>query len=90
MNLSEDEIRVLNYKRFREKSPIIQKRLHAVCLKVVMNMSNNHIAMILDAHRNSMDMWINTYMADGLSELTELRYKPRTSELEAYSETIKS
>jgi uncharacterized protein YdaL len=28
LNLSEEEIRVLNYKRFREKSPILQKKLH--------------------------------------------------------------
>ncbi|KAA6315875.1 hypothetical protein EZS27_033734, partial [termite gut metagenome] len=30
MNLSEEEIRLLNYKRFREANPLIQKRLHAV------------------------------------------------------------
>jgi hypothetical protein len=33
MNLSENEIRALNYKRFRENNPTLQKRLHAVYLK---------------------------------------------------------
>jgi hypothetical protein len=55
-----------------------------------MNMSNNHIAGILDAHHNSVDKWINTYKSGGSSELTKLHYKLRTSELEAYAETIKS
>jgi hypothetical protein len=29
MNLSEEEIRALSYKRFRALNPMIQKRLHA-------------------------------------------------------------
>jgi hypothetical protein len=39
LNLSEEEIRVLNYKRFWESQPILQKRLHALYLKSVI-MSN--------------------------------------------------
>jgi transposase len=90
MNLSEDEIRELNYKRFREKSPQIQKRLHAVYLKAKLQMSNRHIALILDAHRNSVDTWIQAYMEKGISELTTTHYTPRRSELAGYAETIKS
>jgi transposase len=90
MNLSEEEIRVLNYKRFREKSPQIQKRLHAVYLKAALQMSNSHIAMILDAHRNSVNKWIDTCLEKGLSELTTTHYTPRRSEPDAYAETIKA
>ncbi|KAA6305352.1 hypothetical protein EZS27_042996, partial [termite gut metagenome] len=53
MNLSEEEIRLLNYKRFREDNPLIQKRLHAVYLKSQMSLSNEYIGLIVDAHRNS-------------------------------------
>jgi prenyltransferase beta subunit len=66
MNLSEDEIRKLNYKRFRENKPILQKRLHAVYIKVTMSVSNEFISSLLDVHRNSVDHWIRSYMEKGM------------------------
>jgi hypothetical protein len=51
LNLSEEEIRALNYKRFREKSLILQKRLHALYLKSAMGLSNEYIGQTVDAHR---------------------------------------
>lgn len=90
LNLSEDEIRELNYKRFREIQPLIQKRLHTVYLKSKLRISNEHIAIILDAHRNSVDSWIHSYKEGGLEGLISLHYKPRESELSQYREQIKS
>jgi transposase len=89
MNLSEEEIRVLNYKRFKEENPIIQKRLHAVYLKSQMCLSNEYIGMILDAHRNSVDRWIQSYLNNGLSGLIQLNYISRKSELDCFEEMIK-
>ncbi|KAA6334112.1 hypothetical protein EZS27_017542 [termite gut metagenome] len=89
MNLSEEEIRLLNYKRFREDNPIIQKRLHAVYLKSQMPLSNEYIGVIVDAHRNSVDRWIHTYLESGLKGLISLNYVHRESELESYKEMIK-
>jgi hypothetical protein len=40
MNLSEDEIREVNYKRYRENKPVIQKRLYAVYIKATTSLSN--------------------------------------------------
>ncbi|GHV09005.1 hypothetical protein FACS1894160_4220 [Bacteroidia bacterium] len=90
MNLSEEEIRVLNYKRFREETPILQKRLHAVYLKSQMSLSNESIGLILDAHRNSVDRWIHSYLESGLSGLLSLNYVSRQTELESYKEMIKA
>ena len=89
LNLSEDEIRELNYKRFRESQPLLQKRLHALYLKSTMQISNEYIANILDSHRNSVDSWVHSYMEGGLEGLIALHYKPRESELAEYREQIK-
>ncbi|KAA6344522.1 hypothetical protein EZS27_007837 [termite gut metagenome] len=89
MNLSEEEIRNLNYKRFREADPLVQKRLHAVYLKSQMPLSNEYIGVILDAHRNSVDRWIHTCLKSGLSGLISLHYVSLKSKLESYKEMIK-
>jgi transposase len=89
MNLSEEEIQVLNYKRFREFQPILQKRLHVVYLKSKLQMSNESIGVIVDAHRNSVDRWIQTYRDSGLEGLLTLNYTSRESELESYRDRIK-
>jgi transposase len=89
MNLSEKEIRVLIYKRFREANPLIQKSLHAVYFKSQMPLSNEYIGLILDVHRNSVDRWIHNYLKSGLSGLIRLNYASAESELELYKEIIK-
>ena len=89
LNLSEDEIRALNYKRFRESQTLIQKRFHAIYLKSTMQISNEYIANILDSHRNSVDSWVHIYMEGGIEGLSTLHYKPRESELVQYTEQIK-
>jgi hypothetical protein len=81
MNLSEEEIRVLNYKRFHEENPVLQKRLHAVYLKSQMSLSNACIGKIVEAYRNSVDRWLHIYMENGLSGLIRLNYTSRESEL---------
>lgn len=89
MNLFTEEIRELNYKRFREKSPIIQKRLHAVYLKSVMVLSNSYIGEGPDTHRNSVDAWIRIYREEGPEGLSILRYRSPISEMEQHAEKIK-
>jgi hypothetical protein len=61
MNLSEDEIRELNYKIFKENNPQIQKRLLAVYLKAFFFINNEFLAKVLYVHRNSVDTWIRIY-----------------------------
>jgi transposase len=89
MNLSEDEIRELNYKRFHENHPMLQKRLHAVYLKASLSMSSKQIALIVDVRRNSVDNWIHMYGKEGLSGLMLPHYTARKSELTPYSEMIR-
>jgi transposase len=89
LKLSEDEIRVLNYKRFRDSQPIIQKRCHAIYLKAKLHFSNKQIATILEVHRNSVDTWVHTYIDSGIQGLTSLNYVHRESELAQYRAQIK-
>ncbi|MDR1339477.1 MAG: hypothetical protein LBK58_05445 [Prevotellaceae bacterium] len=58
MNLSEEEIRVLNYERFHYPCLKIQKKLHSVYLKVACGYSNTEISRILDIHFNSVARYI--------------------------------
>ncbi|MDR0429097.1 MAG: hypothetical protein LBH58_01280 [Tannerellaceae bacterium] len=89
LNLSEEKIRELNYKLFEELNPQIQKRLLSVYLKAFFSVSNEFLANVLYVHRNSVDTWIRIYREQGLDALMSLHYKPRESELNAYTEKIK-
>jgi transposase len=89
LNLSEDEIQVLNVKKSLDPQAIIRKRCHAVYMKAVLPLSNDTIAKLLGVHRNSVDTWIKTYIENGLHGLITLKYVHRKSELDQYSDEIK-
>jgi transposase len=89
INLSKDEIRELNYKRFRESKPILQKRLHAVYIKATMSLSNEIIGKLPDVHLNSVAHWLHAYKEKGLEGLTALHYKPQKSDLDSYIDKVK-
>jgi DNA-binding CsgD family transcriptional regulator len=60
MNLSETEIRVLNYERFHNSNIQVQKQTHAIYLKAVLGYTNIEIGNILDIHYNSVSTYIKT------------------------------
>jgi hypothetical protein len=50
MNLSEEEIRVLNYERFHYPCSKIQRKLHTVYLKAARGYTNIETGSILNIH----------------------------------------
>jgi hypothetical protein len=75
LNLSEDEIRELNYKIFEENHPPIQKRLLSVYLKEFFCVGNEFLAKVLYVHCNSINTWIRSVkeFAHKIEEQTEIK-----------------
>jgi hypothetical protein len=84
MNLSKEEIRALNYKRFQHPCSKIQKRLHTLYLKAACNFSITEIAGILAIHPNSVASYIKMYQEKGEEGLCFTGYHNSGSELETY------
>lgn len=88
LNLSEEEIRALNYERYHYPSPKTQKRLHAVYLKASKNLTNKEIGYLLDIHYNSVSTYIKLYKEGGIAEVCSTHYHPQASKLEVHGEDI--
>lgn len=88
LNLSEGEIRRLNYERFHYLCPKIQKRLHVIYLKATQYMSNVQISNILFIHFNSVSKYIRIYKEGGFEELCKTHYTVGGSQLEVCKESI--
>ena len=58
LNLSEEEIRMLNYERYYYPCPKIRKRLHVLYLRGTTKMRNKQIGLLLDVHPNSVSRYI--------------------------------
>jgi hypothetical protein len=55
VNLSQAEIQKLNYERFHELCPLVQKRLNAVYLKATINATDQIIGQIAGLSRQWCD-----------------------------------
>jgi transposase len=88
MNLSQEEIRVLNYERFRYPCPKIQKKLQAVYLKAAHDYTNTETGRILSIHPNSVANYIKIYEEKGIEGLYQTRYHHKYSQLEVYKDSI--
>ncbi|MDR3143179.1 MAG: helix-turn-helix domain-containing protein [Tannerellaceae bacterium] len=88
MNLSEEEIRVLNYERFQYPCSKVQKKLHAIYLKAAHGYSNTETGKILDIHPNSVAGYIKIYEENGIEGLYRTCYHRNGSPLEVYKDSI--
>jgi transposase len=88
--LSEAEIRLLNYERFRNPSVLIQKRLHAVYLKLHsdLNLTSKAVGLCCDLCANSVNKWVKVYQNEGLEALLTVNYVKNVSTLETFKEVI--
>ena len=89
LNLSSEELRELNYERYHYPCPMMQKRLHAVYIKVVVGFFNEMVGVVVNAHRNRVALWVKIYQDGGLQALINTNYGPSKSELEQHAATIK-
>jgi len=88
INVSDAEIRKLNYERFHYPCPIVQKRIFAVYLKATQKYSNKMIGQIIDLNRNAVGFWINVYKSGGFDALCQFNYGANKSELEVHTTNI--
>ena len=88
LHLSEAETEKLRYERYAYADPLVQKRIHAVYLKAILNWSNTLIGQVVGLHYNCVGQWINVYKAQGLAGLLTNHYAGRKSEMENHSESI--
>ena len=88
INLSETEIQKLKYERYYYPCPIIQKRIHAVCLKATTNMSNEMIGTLVGLNRDSVGDWVHRYQEGGFDVLCGINYGTNKSRLENHAESI--
>lgn len=77
------EIEVLNYGRFHYPCPTIQKKLHAVYLKIPVGGSDTVIGLMCD---NSVSHWVKIYNLEGITPLYVNNYGTNKSDLQACSE----
>ena len=89
LKLSSEELNKLNYERYYYPCPFVQKRLHCIYIKAALNYSNEKIAQLMDAHRNSISEWINTYQQGGYDAIVQVGYGTNKSELEMHAASIK-
>lgn len=88
LQLSKEEIALLNYERFSYPCPLIQKRIHCVYLKATLKLTNKLIGEICNLHPHTVSHWIKLYQEKGISSLYVSNYGTNKSELEKHKEEI--
>ena len=81
-NFSFAEIQLSNYKRFREPSALVQKRLHTIYLKSLDEFTHQQIAKIVDIDLNSVTKYLHLYEKGGLDLLQQTNYGTNVSRLD--------
>jgi len=88
IKISNAEIQRLNYERYSYPCPLVQKRIHAVYIKAITDMSNEIIGVLVGLNRDSVGDWINRYEQDGFNSLCQFNYGTNKSILENHCEDI--
>jgi transposase len=90
INLSQEEIRVLNYERYTYGNMQIQKRLNSIFLMATTDLNDIQIAQVVGCHRNILPVWRDKCLYEGLFSLYMNDYRNPESLLEAHSKLILS
>lgn len=88
INLSDAEIKRLNYERYHYPCPIVQKRIQAVYYKAVIRMSNEMIGILTGLNRNKVSDCIHAYKDRGFEALCQFNYGSNKSKLEGQATDI--
>lgn len=88
LNLGETEIQRLNYERYYYPDVIVQKRMQAVYIKSVTNLSNEMTGVLAGLNRDSVSYWVKRYQQGGFDALCQVGYGTNKSELENYAGSI--
>lgn len=88
LNLGETEIQRLNYERYHYPDPLVQKRMQAVYIKAITNLSNELTGVLAGLTRDSVGHWAKRYQQGGFEALCQVGYGTNKSELENHTGSI--
>lgn len=88
IKISKADLQLLNYERYYYPCPIVQKRIHAVYIKAITEMSNEMIGLLVGLNRDSVGDWVARYEQRGFEALCQFNYGTNKSCLENYSQSI--
>jgi hypothetical protein len=90
INLSQEEIRMLEYERYTYGNIQVQKRLNSVYLMATTDLNDIQIAHVVGCHRNILPVWRDQCLYEGLFSLYVNDYHKPESLLEEYGDLILS
>jgi transposase len=88
LNLSDAEIQRLNYERYYYPCPLVQKRIQAVYMKAITELSNTKIGALIGLHRHLVRHWTEVYQIKGFEALCQYNYGTNKSDMDNYSQDI--
>jgi transposase len=88
IKISKAEIQRLNYERYHYPCPIVQKRIHAVYLKLTTTLTMTEIGKLTGCCRDSVTDWSNIYEEKGIEGLCKFNYGTNRSILEKHADSL--
>ena len=90
LNISQADIEVVKYERFRYPCPIVQKRLHTLFFIASTDFSYGLIATLVGIHRDTVTDFIRYYNQGGLRRIYQVGYGTNKSSLDQHSNSLLS
>lgn len=88
LQISEAELRPLNYEKFYHSNALVRHRMYTLYLKGLGGYTHQQIARIVGIHVNTVSRYCRWYAQGGRGALCELHYGTNQSELHFYSQQI--
>ena len=73
IDFSEEEVNQLNYERYHDPHPLVQKRMEALYLKS-QKLAHQDICRLCRISRTTLSLYLKTYLHGGIESLKQLAY----------------
>ncbi|KAA6316238.1 hypothetical protein EZS27_033427, partial [termite gut metagenome] len=91
LQFTESDRLVFHYERYHHPHPPIQKKMKVLFLKSLdVPLSNDWICKISGVSPNTMRSYLKEYNEGGIEKVKEIKFNRPQSEMQAYSDTIRS
>lgn len=84
LNISSEDLSLIEYERYHNPSVLIQKRLHTLYLKSETDLKHKQIAEAVGIHKDTVTDYIKLYQNEGLDTVLHTGYGTNKSELDAH------
>ncbi len=89
INFTEEEMKALNYERYKHLHPRVQRKMEALWLKS-QKMKHNDICRLTGISPNTLRDHLRKYKACGIDGLKEVNFRKPQNELEQHTTTIEA